>query len=123
MKNYGRDELWDSATWADLDKEVLDEVKTVRVAQKVFHTEDASKSSGGAPIWVSTAQVDATGADGLFVPEGPAEAFVEVSARFRLTREQVDAEDTLHTARRLARSAAMAVARAEDQIIFRGQIA
>ena len=40
MKNNGRDELWDSATWADLDKAVSEEVKRSRVARKVFHTED-----------------------------------------------------------------------------------
>ncbi len=122
MKNNGRDELWDSATWADLDKAVLEEVKRSRVARKVFHTEDVSSTNGPPPSWVSTAQIGNPPGrtDVRFIPEAPAEPFVEIAVPFWLTPAQVDAESTQHTARALARDAARQLATAEDNIIFHG---
>ncbi len=119
MLNYRRDDLWDAATWADIDQAVLDEVQNVRVARKVFPTEDLGIATGGAPSWVSTAQVFRA-AGLLLIPEGDARPFIELSVRFQVTPAQVEAEGTLHTARTLARMAAKSVAQAEDQIILPG---
>jgi uncharacterized linocin/CFP29 family protein len=121
MKNNGRDELWDSATWADVDKAVGEEVKRSRVARKVFHTEDVSSANSTPPSWVSTAQIgNPPGTNVLLIPEAPAEPFVEIAVPFWLTPAQVDAESTQHTARALARIAARRLATAEDNIIFHG---
>ena len=51
MENYRRDDFWDAATWAELHQAVLDEVDRVRVARKVFYTEDLSGAPCGAPSW------------------------------------------------------------------------
>jgi len=117
LLNYRRDDLWDAATWADIDQAVLDEVQKVRVARKVFHTEDLSASGAGVPSWLSRAQVKKlAGENALYIPEGDAHPFVEISVWFQLTPAQAEAESTLHTARTLARMAAKSVAMAEDYI-------
>lgn len=121
MRNYGRDQLWDSATWADLDQAVTDEVKRVRVARRVFRTEDVRGPDGSTPFWVSTAAIAGPVAPGgLSLPEGPAEPFVEISVPFWLTPAEADAEVSLQTAHTLARRAARDLAFAEDQLIFQG---
>ena len=119
MENYRRDDFWDAATWAELHQAVLDEVDRVRVARKVFYTEDLSGAPCGAPSWVSTAEVD-TKAGYLRIPEDHAEPFVEISAEFQLTPAQAEAEKTLHMGRTLGRMAAKLLASAEDQIILDG---
>ena len=115
MSNYGRDVLWDAATWADLDQAVSDEVNRVRVARKIFRTEDVSSATGAAPFWVSVAEITQ-----LSMPETKARPFVDISVPFWLTVGQAEAEDTLHTGRTLARAAAKLLAMAEDHTIFRG---
>jgi uncharacterized linocin/CFP29 family protein len=119
MNNYGRDEIWDPATWADIDQVVLEEVKRVRVARRVFRTEDVRGPDGRAPSWVSTGQIE--DAVALHIQEDKVRPFVELSVRFSLTPAQADAENVLHTARTLARTAGASLAFAEDQIIFRGE--
>ena len=42
MENYRRDDFWDAATWADIDQAALAEAQQIRVARKVFRTEDLS---------------------------------------------------------------------------------
>jgi uncharacterized linocin/CFP29 family protein len=121
MINYGRDALWDAPTWADLDQAVLEEVNRVRVARKVFRTEDLSSAGGGAPPWVSVATIKTDEEDiQRYIPEGEARPFVEISAPFWLTPTQADAEDVLHMGRTLARAAAKNLALAEDHVIFTG---
>jgi Encapsulating protein for peroxidase len=120
LLNYRRDELWDAATWADIDQAVLDEVQRVRLARKLFPTEDLGAATGGVPSWVSTAAV-VTAPPPLSIPAGNAEPFVEISMPFDLTTAQAEAENTLHTARALARLAAKWVAMAEDLVVFRAR--
>jgi uncharacterized linocin/CFP29 family protein len=119
MNNYGRDRLWDAATWAELDEVVADEVKRVSVVRRVFRTESVMDIDGHAPSWVSGAQVETTD-KALFIPEGNAKPFVEISVPFRLSAAQVENESTLHTARTLARLAAKVLALAEDALVLRG---
>jgi uncharacterized linocin/CFP29 family protein len=121
MSSYGRDSLWDTTTWADLDEVVAEEAKRVRVGQKVFRTEQVSTSSGGASYWVSGAQIE-TNAQGVSIKNDVAKPLVEISVPFRLTPAQAEAEDTLHLARSLAREAAKNVALAEDHLIFQGEM-
>ena len=124
MLNYRRDGLWDAAAWADIDQAVLDEVQRVRVARKVFHTEDLSTATGGPPSWVSNAQVTYIGpSNARHIPEQLGRPFAEISVPFQLTQAQVDAESALHTARTLARTSASALALSEDWIVFRGSAA
>jgi len=122
MSSYGRDALWDAATWAELDEVVAEEVKRVSVARKVFRTEDLRTTSGAAPYWISGAEIQTT-RDGMMLGAGHGLPFIEVSVPLRLTTAQVEAEETLHTTRTLARAAAKNVALAGDHIIFRGWMA
>jgi uncharacterized linocin/CFP29 family protein len=119
MSSYGRDALWDAATWAELDEVVAEEAKRVRVGQKVFRTEQVGTSGGGASYWVPAAEIE-TNAAGVGLKDDQAQPLVEVSVPFRLTPAQVEAEDTLHLARTLARAAAKNVALAEDHMILAG---
>lgn len=119
MSNYGRNTLWDAATWADLDQAVSEEVERVRVARKVFRTEDLLSPDGFAPFWVSGAEIQQP----LSLPETSARPFVEISVPFWLTPAQAEAEHTLHTGRTLARAAAKFLALSEDHTIFRGDVA
>jgi uncharacterized linocin/CFP29 family protein len=121
MSNYGRDALWDAATWAELDEVVAEEAKRVRVGRKVFRTEELGATSGGS-YWVSGAKIE-TEPEGVRLKDDQAQPLVEISVPFRLTPAQVEAEDTLHLARTLARTAAKSVALAEDHIIFAGEMA
>lgn len=121
MSNYGRDALWDAATWAELDEVVAEEAKLVRVGQKVFRTQQVSTTSGGGSYWVSGAQIEADG-QGVRLKDDAAKPLVEISVPFRLTPAQVEAEDTLHLARTLARAATKGVALAEDHIILAGEM-
>jgi uncharacterized linocin/CFP29 family protein len=121
MSNYGRDALWDDATWAELDQVVAEEAKRVRVGQKVFRTEDVRSADGAAPFWISRTEIDRAGL-GLTLPEEEGTPFVEISVPFRLTPAQAEAEAVLHTARTLARAAAMYLALAEDHVVFRGNV-
>ena len=121
MSNFGRDALWDAATWSELDQAVSEELDRVRVARKVFRTEDLG-ASGAPPSWVSVAEIQ-TEQDGpvtRFIPEDEARPFVEISAPFWLTPAQAEAEETLHTARTLARATAKVLGLVEDRIILGG---
>jgi len=115
MTNYGRDGIWDAATWAEIDQAVADQVKRLSIARRVFETVDLSAASGGAPSWISTAQI--AGAP-LNIPQGAADPFVEISIPFELTPAQVAAEATHHTARGLACAAVRTLVQQEEQLIF-----
>ena len=45
--NLGRDNLpgWNAQVWTDIDQAVLDEVGRIRVAQKVFHSENTPNAN------------------------------------------------------------------------------
>jgi uncharacterized linocin/CFP29 family protein len=111
--NLNRDQLWTSEVWADIDKAVLDEVGSIRVAQKVFPT---TPMPGAANV-----PDDVIQGDGASIEEGRTQPFIEISKEFRLTQSQLDNETTLHTARTLAKLAAKSLALAEDELIFGGQ--
>jgi uncharacterized linocin/CFP29 family protein len=118
VENYRRDGFWDAATWADLDQVVQDQAQRVRVARQVFLTEDLSLTDGGAPNWLSTAQVQRASTAELHIPEQAAPPFIDISVAFQLTRTQV--EGRLDAARSLARFAAKSLAEAEDNVVFAG---
>jgi uncharacterized linocin/CFP29 family protein len=111
--------LWDTATWAEIDQAVADEVRRIGVARRVFATESLMDAQGNAPSWISDAPVGRR--DGVvYIPEGEARPLVEVSVPFSLTPAQVENETVLHTARTLARLASKDLARAEDAMVFAG---
>jgi uncharacterized linocin/CFP29 family protein len=112
---FGRSNLWDDATWQQIDTAVQGEVGQARVGQKAFQASmvPASTSADAIPA----RQFDATT---MTINDGETYALCEISVRFSLTQRQVDNEGTLHTCQMLAQMAARAVAHAEDRLLFDG---
>lgn len=119
---YQPDEIWDAATWAEIDQAVAEEVKRVGVARRVFRTEPVMAADGTAPSWISGAAIGTRGEgpERLFIPEGDAHPFLEISVGFSLTGAQVENEAFLHAGRTLARRAATQLAQAEDVLVLTG---
>ncbi len=117
---YQPDEIWDAATWAEIDKAVAEEVKRVGVARRAFRAERVMAADGTAPSWISGAAISRGAANRLFIPEGDAHPFVEISVGFTLTGAQVENEGSLHMGTTLARRAAAQLAQAEDALVLMG---
>src|SRR5207249_4166452 len=111
---FGRDKVWDDATWQGIDQAVLAEVGGIRVAQKVFPTQPVPDGQFVA--------ADRFHPDGgvLRVDEGVTTPMIEIGAPFALTQGQIDTESNLHTGMTLAKQAARLVALAEDELFFQG---
>lgn len=123
---YQPEEIWDSATWAEIDEVVAEEVKRVGVARRAFYTERVMAADGTAPAWISGARIGSRTPGGvarLNIAEGDAHPFVELSVGFTLTGAQLENESTLHMGKTLARMAAKNLALAEDAFILMGTTA
>jgi uncharacterized linocin/CFP29 family protein len=112
VDRLNRAHLWTSEIWGDIDKAVLTEACSIRVAQKVFPT-TVIEGASNVPADVFNPQT-------MSIDEGCTKPFIEISVEFRLTQSQVDNEATLHTARTLAKLAVKSLAVAEDRLIFEG---
>jgi uncharacterized linocin/CFP29 family protein len=124
MASLGRDKLWTSETWAEIDKAVMSEVGRLRVAQKVFPAMPVPNASN-VPLDVFAQPVGAGAraavqAPPLTIQEGATQPFMEIFFEFALTQSQVDNESTLHTSQTLARIAARSDAVAEDALFIQG---
>ncbi len=117
--NLGRENLWDNAIWAEIDKAVLQEVGRVRIAQKVFPSIAMSNDSG-APM-ANVVPDDVFNPATNTIQEGQTKAFLEISVDFPLTLGQLENEHYLRTGRTLARLVARQAALAEDLVLFQGQ--
>jgi uncharacterized linocin/CFP29 family protein len=115
--SLGRDRLWNDHIWGEIDNAVREEVGRIRVAQKVFPSAVVNNV-----LPVSTNRVVPFGA--AAPPPGPTpdqfQPLFEISMEFVLTQAQVDGEENVRLGRSLARSAASAIAEAEDTILFLG---
>jgi len=111
---FGRDKVWDDATWQGIDQAVLAEVGGIRVAQKVFPTQAVPDGQFVA--------ADRFHPDGgvLRVDEGVTTPMIEIGVPFALTQGQIDTESSLHIGLTLAKQAARLVALAEDELFFQG---
>jgi len=109
-ENLGRDRVWNDQTWSEIDKAVREEVGRIRVAQKVCPATGVNDLLPGSTT--------------LAVPPGPGadqfQPFLEISREFVLTQAQVDSEENAHLGLSFARSAASAIAAAEDTLLFLG---
>jgi len=115
--NNGRDGTWTTQLWSDIDKAVMADVGRVRVAQKVFPSQQKNNQDSVQADILSLG--DAPGAP-LMIKEGITLPFLEISAKFALTLSQMNNEATLRTAQTLAQLSARKVALAEDLIFFQG---
>jgi uncharacterized linocin/CFP29 family protein len=115
--NFGRDNVWDDATWQRIDSAVRAEVGRIRVAQKIFPGVSVPGSQS-----VPTDQIN-TDSGVLTIEEGATTPLIEIGGGFALTQGQVDTEGSAHTGERLALQAARLVALTEDRLFFRGEAA
>ena len=116
LMGMGREKLWNPEIWANIDKGVMEEVASVRIAQKIFPTVIMS----GAQTVVDE-QINIGAQVPLQMEEGLTKSFVELFAEFVLTPNQAAMEPAMGTAQKLARLAAKALAQAEDRVLFQGQ--
>src|SRR4051794_1133948 len=109
--NNGREGIWTTQLWSNVDKAVMADVGRVRVAQKIFPAQQKpNQDSVQADILTMG---DAPGAP-LMIREGITLPFLEISAKFALTASQMGTEGQLGTAQTLAQLTARKVALAED---------
>lgn len=115
--NFGRGSVWTSQIWSDIDKEVMADVGRVRVAQKIFPSQQKPNQD---TVQADILTLGETPGDPLMIKEGITLPFLEISAKFALTQSQVNSEASLRTAQTLAQLSGRKVALAEDLLFFQG---
>lgn len=115
--NFGRGSVWTSQIWSDIDKEVMADVGRVRVAQKIFPSQQKPNQD---TVQADILTLGETPGDPLMIKEGVTLPFLEISAKFALTQSQINSEATLRTAQTLAQLSGRKVALAEDLLLFQG---
>jgi uncharacterized linocin/CFP29 family protein len=115
--NFGRGSVWTSQIWSDIDREVMADVGRVRVAQKIFPSQQKPNQD---TVQADILTLGETPGDPLMIKEGVTLPFLEISAKFALTQSQINSEATLRTAQTLAQLSGRKVALAEDLLLFQG---
>jgi uncharacterized linocin/CFP29 family protein len=113
----GREGMWTPQIWSDIDKAVTADVGRVRVAQKVFPSQQKPNQDN---VQADILTVGHAPGDPLMIQEGVTLPFFEISAKFALTQSQMNNEANLRTAQTLAQLSARKVALAEDLLFFQG---
>jgi uncharacterized linocin/CFP29 family protein len=113
----GRDGMWTPQIWNDIDRAVTADVGRVRVAQKIFPSQQKPNQDN---VQADILTVGHAPGDPLMIQEGVTLPFLEISAKFALTESQMKNEATLRTAQTLAQLSARKVALAEDLLFFQG---
>lgn len=113
----GREGMWTPQIWSEIDRMVLADVGRVRVAQKIFPSQQKPNQDN---VQADILMVGSAPGDPLMIQEGVTLPFLEISAKFALTDSQVSNEATQRTAQTLAQLSARKVALAEDLIFFQG---
>ena len=105
--------FWNDTIWKGINDEVRKVAGAIRVAQKVFPTIILDNPS--------SIPDDTFDLQTFTIPEGLTKPFVEISAPFSLTPNQVAYESSLHTGLKLAKLRAAALAQVEDLVLFQGK--
>lgn len=113
----GREGMWTPQIWSDIDKAVMADVGRVRVAQKIFPSQQKPSQDN---VQADILTVSQAPGDPLMIQEGITLPFIEISAKFALTESQMDNEANLRTALTLSQLTARKVALAEDLVLFQG---
>jgi uncharacterized linocin/CFP29 family protein len=117
-----RGNLWNAQTWNDIERAVMADVGRVRVAQKVFPSQQKpGQDNVQADILMYGQSPAGDGGGPLMIREGVTVPFIEISAKFALTQSQLNNESSLRTAQTLAQLTARKIALAEDLLIFQGK--
>jgi uncharacterized linocin/CFP29 family protein len=109
--------MWTPQIWSDIDKAVMADVGRVRVAQKVFPSQQRANQDN---VQADILMVSHAPGDPLMIQEGITLPFIEISAKFALTESQMNNEANLGTAHTLSQLTARKVALAEDLVLFQG---
>jgi Encapsulating protein for peroxidase len=107
--------LWNETIWKGINDEVRKLAGTIRVAQKVFPTVMLDNPS--------SIPDDAFNLANFTIAEGLTKPFIEISAPFTLTPNQVAYEASLQTGLKLAKLRAGQIGQVEDLIFFQGTLA
>jgi len=118
--NLNRDRVWNDQIWNEIDKAVREEVGRIRVAQKVFPATIANNVLPVATNILLPPQPPPAQPPPLAFQPDVFQPFLEISMAFELTHAQVDGEENMRLATRLARLAASRIATAEDALLFLG---
>jgi uncharacterized linocin/CFP29 family protein len=110
--------IWNETIWKGINDEVRKVAGTIRVAQKIFPTiildnPNIPDDYTPAPVYPPYPGIPG-------IAEGLTRPFVEISAAFRLTPNQVAYEGSLHTGLNLSKLRARDLAQMEDLIFFQG---
>ncbi len=112
--------LWDSQTWNEISRAVLEDVGRVRVAQKVFPSELRLNQDSVQADTLTTVPAPPHEASPTMIREGVTVPFLEVYAKFALTPSQINNEAQLRSAYTLAQLTSRKLALAEDLLLFQG---
>jgi uncharacterized linocin/CFP29 family protein len=117
--NLGRDRLaWSQEIWNSIDQAVHDECQRTKVAAKFLPLYPV----GPDMLTVPSDAVDPQTFPLLTVNEAAVTPLLEMWVDFALTKQQYEDEEHLHTAVTLAINAANKLSRAEDLVIFQGDV-
>jgi uncharacterized linocin/CFP29 family protein len=119
MNDLGRDKLdWSPEIWNQIDRAVHDEAKRTKIAAQFLPLHSAEMDA-------RTIQSDAVNSHTiplLTVNEEAETPLIEIFTEFALTKQQYDREEHLMTAVTLAINAVNKLSRAEDLLIFQGNL-
>jgi uncharacterized linocin/CFP29 family protein len=111
--SLGRDKVWASDIWSDIDKAVMTEAEHVQIVRQVFPTTPMPNAQSVPADIFDPVKME--------IQEGQTTPLVEISVPFSLTQSQVDDETSNHTGQKLSRLAAKTLGLSEDIILFQGQ--
>jgi len=112
--------LWNPQIWGDIDRVVMADVGRVRVAQKIFPSQQKPGHDNVQADLLFVGQGPPGEGGPLMVREGITVPFLEIVAKFAVTQSQLYAEETGRTSQTLAQLTARKVALAEDLLFFQG---
>lgn len=112
--------LWDSQTWNEIARAVLEDVGRVRVAQKVFPSELRLNQDTVQADSLTSVPAPPHEASPIMIREGVTLPFLEIYAKFALTPSQISNEVQLRSAYTLAQLTSRKLALAEDLLLFQG---
>jgi uncharacterized linocin/CFP29 family protein len=112
--------IWDSQTWNEISRAVLEDVGRVRVAQKIFPSELRLNQDTIQADTLTSVPAPPHEASPTMIREGVTVPFFEIYAKFALTVSQVNNEAQLRSAYTLAQLTSRKLALAEDLLLFQG---
>src|SRR5215207_6578010 len=112
--------LWNPQIWGDIDRVVMGDVGRIRVAQKIFPSQQKPGQDNVQADLLFVGMGPPGEGGPLMVREGITVPFLEIVAKFAITQSQLYGEEQQRTAQTLAQLTSRKVALAEDLLFFQG---